>query len=141
MKSEWINALAGGALIGLSATLMLLLNGRVTGISGILNGTLFPTKNEFSWRFSFVIGLLGGGFLLKIYRPESFGSYLPIQTPLIVIAGLLVGFGTIMGSGCTSGHGICGISRFSIRSIIATLTFISAGILSVFFFKNIGIFQ
>ncbi len=139
MNAEWLNALIGGGLIGVAVSLMLLFNGRVTGISGIINGSLKPQKGDFLWRILFILGLFVGGLLLKILRPESFTNTLETQTYLTVVAGLLVGFGTIMGSGCTSGHGVCGISRFSIRSILATVIFISAGILAVILFRKWGV--
>lgn len=139
MNAEWLNALIGGGLIGVAVSLMLLFNGRVTGISGIINGSLKPQKGDFLWRILFILGLFVGGLLLKILRPESFTNNLETETYLTVIAGLLVGFGTIMGSGCTSGHGVCGISRFSIRSILATVVFISAGVLAVVLFRKWGV--
>ena len=130
-----INALIGGVMIGLAVSLMLLFNGRVTGISGILSGLLKPEKNETSWKLSFIIGLIFGAFVLQVLRPEAFVQISSAFWFDYVIAGLLVGFGTLLGNGCTSGHGVCGISRFSIRSIIATITFITFGILSVLLFK------
>ena len=139
MNAEWLNALIGGGLIGVAVSLMLLFNGRVTGISGIINGSLKPQKGDFLWRILFILGLFVGGLLLKILRPESFTNTLETEIYLTVIAGLLVGFGTIMGSGCTSGHGVCGISRFSIRSILATVVFISAGVLAVVLFRKWGV--
>jgi len=139
MNAEWLNALIGGGLIGVAVSLMLLFNGRVTGISGIINGSLKPQKGDFLWRILFILGLFVGGLFLKILRPESFTNTLETETYLTVIAGLLVGFGTIMGSGCTSGHGVCGISRFSIRSILATVVFISAGVLAVVLFRKWGV--
>lgn len=139
MNAEWLNALIGGGLIGVAVSLMLLFNGRVTGISGIINGSLKPQKGDFLWRILFILGLFVGGLLLKILRPESFTNTLETETYLTVIAGLLVGFGTIMGSGCTSGHGVCGISRFSIRSILATVVFIFAGVLAVVLFRKWGV--
>ena len=130
-----INALIGGVMIGLAVSLMLLFNGRVTGISGILSGLLKPEKNETSWKLSFIIGLIFGAFVLQVLRPEAFVQISSAFWFDYVIAGLLVGFGTLLGNGCTSGHGVCGISRFSIRSIIATITFITFGIFSVLLFK------
>ena len=130
-----INGLIGGLLIGLAVSLMLLFNGRVTGISGIVSGLIKPEKNETSWKLSFVLGLILGGFVLQALNPEAL---IQISSALwfdYVIAGLLVGFGTLLGNGCTSGHGVCGISRFSTRSIIATITFIFFGICSVLLFK------
>jgi uncharacterized membrane protein YedE/YeeE len=131
-------ALIGGAIIGLAVSIMLAFNGRVTGISGIISGLLPPSKGDFSWRVLFILGLLTGGVLLRFIRPESFESI--SQNMSLVdygIAGLLVGFGTLLGSGCTSGHGVCGISRLSMRSITATIVFIVFGVISVLAFKLI----
>lgn len=139
MQMDWIYALVGGAIIGLAVTIMLLFNGRVTGISEIVNGMLKPTAGDFLWRFTFVLGLFIGGLILKVIRPEAFSGSLNNSTATVVIAGLLVGFGTIMGSGCTSGHGVCGISRFSVRSIVSTMTFIAAGVLAVVIFRKLGV--
>lgn len=139
MNNEWIWALGGGALIGIAVSLMLYLNGRVTGISGIIYGIINPVRGDRAWRVFFIAGLILGGFILKIFKPEVFLSTLDTPIWTIVVAGLLVGFGTILGSGCTSGHGVCGLSRLSIRSILATLTFITTGILFVTLFKSIGV--
>ena len=123
---QWINSFLGGSLIGISVTLMLIFKGRETGINGILYGTF--SKPDKSWRYLVLIGLILGGVLLQLLFPESLSNSLHHKSPRIVVAGLLVGFGTLLGNGCTSGHGVCGISRFSLRSIFATLTFITAGI-------------
>lgn len=139
MKQEWINALLGGGVIGVAVSLMLLWNGRVTGISGIVNGILSPAKGDTAWRIYFVVGLFLGGLTTKLINPAAFSGALTADTWTTVVAGLLVGFGTIMGSGCTSGHGVCGISRLSPRSIVATLSFIIAGILAVTFFRKLGV--
>jgi uncharacterized membrane protein YedE/YeeE len=130
-----INALIGGVLIGLAVSLMLLFNGRVTGISGIISGVIAPKKNDIIWRIFFIGGLIVGGFILRIIKPEAFVQTSSAYWFDYAIAGILVGFGTLLGSGCTSGHGVCGISRFSIRSILATMIFIFFGICSVFLFK------
>lgn len=132
MNQDWINAGIGGVIIGIAVSLMLLLNGRVTGISGIINGALSPVKDDMLWRVLFIVGLFTGGLTLKIIKPDVFSNELPADTLTTVLAGLLVGFGTIMGSGCTSGHGVCGISRLSMRSILATVTFIVAGMVVVY---------
>ncbi len=132
MNQGWVNAGLGGIIIGIAVSLMLLLNGRVTGISGIISGTLPQTKGDTLWRILFVLGLFTGGLVIKTVKPDVFLNELPTETLTTVIAGLLVGFGTIMGSGCTSGHGVCGISRLSMRSILATITFIIAGVVVVY---------
>lgn len=130
-----MNAIMGGVLIGLAVSMMMLFNGRVTGISGILSGVVKPKKNDLTWRLAFVGGLLFGGFTLLHFKPDSFIQISSATWLDYMVAGLLVGFGTLLGNGCTSGHGVCGISRLSTRSIVATLTFISFGIISVFIFK------
>jgi len=130
-SGEIILALVGGLLIGLSVTIMLLFKGRVTGISGITYNFLTFSTGDWGWRGIFLFGLVVGGFLLRLYFPSSLENTLDYSTSRTAIAGFLVGFGTLLGNGCTSGHGVCGISRFSLRSITATLTFISIGILIV----------
>jgi len=127
-----VSGLIGGLLIGLSAVLLMLLNGKVAGISGIVYGLLARKSSEVGWRVVFIAGLLLGAFIYML----ATGGALPvdIQASLLVmvIAGLLVGFGTRLGSGCTSGHGVVGIARFSKRSIVATLMFFAAAIVTVF---------
>jgi uncharacterized membrane protein YedE/YeeE len=130
-----VNALFGGVLIGLAASLMMLFNGRVTGISGIMAGIIQPKKFDIGWRVSFLSGLLLGGLTLVIFRPEAFIQISSAKWGDYVFAGALVGFGTLLGNGCTSGHGVCGISRFSVRSIMATVTFIVFGMISLLVFK------
>ena len=127
-----VSGLIGGLLIGLATALMMLLNGRIAGISGIVGGLLARNGAEVGWRAVFVVGLLLGAFIYML----AMGGTLPVRVeaslPVMVIAGLLVGFGTRLGSGCTSGHGVSGIARFSKRSIVATLVFMGAGIVTVF---------
>jgi uncharacterized membrane protein YedE/YeeE len=130
-----VNALLGGALIGLAVSLMMLFNGRVTGISGILAGIVRPNKADLDWRVSFLVGLLLGGVALLFLRPEAFVQKSSAVWGDYLFAGLFVGFGTLLGNGCTSGHGVCGISRMSVRSIMATVTFIVFGMLSLLIFK------
>lgn len=125
----------GGVIIGLAATMMLLFTGRVTGISGMVGGILNPSTPDKNWRILFLVGLILGGAFLKLLRPDFFtliSSAMPLD---YVFAGFLVGFGTLLGNGCTSGHGVCGISRFSTRSIVATITFILSGVISVIVFR------
>ncbi len=133
--NSYLLSLFGGVLIGLAVSLMLYLNGRVTGVSNIVGGTLKPIPGDTFWRWSFIAGLLLGGLILKLVYPESFSENFNRSNSTVVIAGLLVGFGTLMGGGCTSGHGICGLSRFSIRSVVATGLFMAFGILSATFFR------
>tara|TARA_B100000902_G_scaffold344361_1_gene349700 strand:+ start:103 stop:531 length:429 start_codon:yes stop_codon:yes gene_type:complete len=128
-----INSLLGGICIGLAATILLFANGRIMGISGILGDIIsFKEKDQISWRIVFVIGVLTGPFVyLMIF--ENFKSEMVADRTLLIQAGLLVGLGTSIGSGCTSGHGICGISRLSIRSIVATFIFVVSGVVTVYF--------
>lgn len=130
-----MNQILGGVIIGLAATIMLLFSGRVTGISGILGGILNRKTQDKDWRIFFIIGLILGGVTLKLLRPDFFTVISSASTIDYMIAGLLVGFGTLLGNGCTSGHGVCGISRLSPRSLVATVTFITAGVISVILFK------
>ena len=123
--------LIGGALIGLSSSLMLGGLGRITGISGIIGyGMSIPKKDDF-WRYFFVLGLITGGAILLKTNPSLFNYQFNFSVWIYIIAGLLVGFGTRLGSGCTSGHGVCGISRMARRSLLATITFIASGIITV----------
>ena len=121
---SFLNAFTGGVLIGLATVIIFLFNGRITGISGIIGGLLKLEKGQTAWRLIFVLSLIAGGAVF----PVIWGSPLAVELNkpgwLYIIAGLLVGFGTRMGSGCTSGHGICGLARFSPRSLAATMTFI-----------------
>jgi len=140
MNQDWVNAMIGGVLIGISVSLMLFWNGRVTGISGIINGILSPVKGDALWRVLFVLGLLLGGVVMGQLNPKVFENTVRSEVWTTVVAGLLVGFGTILGSGCTSGHGVCGISRMSPRSLVATLVFMAAGIAAVYFFRGLGVY-
>jgi uncharacterized protein len=124
------SALLGGVLIGAAASLLLLANGRVAGISSILDGLLVFGRGDWTWRALFVSGLLLAGVGALLFAPERIGAS-PRSLPTLIIAGLLVGIGTKLASGCTSGHGVCGISRLSPRSLIATCTFIALGMLVV----------
>ncbi len=122
-------ALAGGALIGLASALLMLLRGRIAGISGIAGGAMSPDTDDKGWRGMFLLGLLAGGGTLLLAMPQQ------IQAPdqpiwMVLAAGLFVGFGVRLGNGCTSGHGVCGISRFSVRSLVATATFVGVGMIT-----------
>jgi uncharacterized protein len=130
------SALAGGMLIGIATGMFALLNGRVAGISGMVGGLLKPARGDFAWGAAFVIGLCAAPLL---YSRFTTLPALHIDAPLgsLVAAGLLVGFGTRYGSGCTSGHGICGLSRLSPRSLVATLTFMGAGLVTVFVLRHV----
>ena len=131
MSQSIIYGLVGGAFIGTSAILLMLLNGRIAGISGIFSGAIFPQKGDHLWRVAFLAGMVSGGLLAPLLFNISFEFELNASLPVIVAGGFLVGFGTSMGSGCTSGHAVCGVARFSRRSIVATLTFISSGVITV----------
>lgn len=130
-------ALTGGLLIGTSAALMMLLKGRIAGISGIIGGLLHPSYGDASWRAIFLIGMMTAplGMLIVTGRLPQVAAAASDRT--LILAGLLVGFGTRLGSGCTSGHGVCGLARRSRRSLIATLTFMSAGTLTVFVMRHV----
>jgi len=129
-------SLAGGILLGISASLLMYLNGRVAGISGIVSGLLNNVSvTEKAWRAAFVIGVIGGAAIYAYFFPVVIEPREHTTTALLVLGGLFVGFGTAMGSGCTSGHGICGISRFSLRSITATMVFLIAGLVTVYIAK------
>jgi uncharacterized protein len=127
-----ISGLIGGLLIGLATTLMLLLNGRIAGISGIIGGLLTRKGSEVGWRAMFVAGLLLGAFVYMLATGGALPVRIEASLPIVVVAGLLVGFGTRLGSGCTSGHGVSGLARFSKRSIVATSVFMGAGVVTVF---------
>ncbi|CAN0595173.1 MULTISPECIES: YeeE/YedE family protein [Marinobacter] len=128
-------ALAGGILIGLAAASFVLLNGRIAGISGILGGLLTPSTGDIGWRVAFMAGLIGAP-LLWILAADMPPINVEAGYPALIVAGLLVGIGTRYGSGCTSGHGVCGLSRLSPRSLVATLTFMATGFVTVFLIRH-----
>ncbi len=133
---NWLTALLGGILIGSSATLLLAFNGRIAGISGILNGAI-RFSSDASWRWIFLLGMLMGAALYEysiapVPTPRS--SLVPVS---MAIGGFLVGFGTRMGNGCTSGHGVCGLGRLSVRSLAAVLTFLATGFVTVFAVRHL----
>jgi uncharacterized membrane protein YedE/YeeE len=125
-----VMSLLGGIIIGLSALLLLLSSGRVAGISGIFGGFLRMKPGETLWRFAFIAGLVAGGLLLLYLYPQALNFELTYSPAAIMCAGLLVGFGSRMGGGCTSGHGVCGIGRLSLRSIVAVVTFMATGVIT-----------
>ncbi|PLZ05237.1 YeeE/YedE family protein [Fischerella thermalis WC114] len=133
---NWFTALVGGILIGISATLLLAFNGRIAGISGIINGAITFNKDEI-WRWMFILGMLLGGVLYEYElasQPTPKSTFAPVA---MIIGGFLVGFGTRMGSGCTSGHGVCGLGRLSLRSLVAVLTFLTTAIITVFIVRHV----
>ncbi|WP_145520178.1 YeeE/YedE family protein [Yersinia mollaretii] len=141
MTIDWTNftpysALAGGALLGIAITILWLWNGRIAGISGILGGLVQPKTGDVAWRVAFIIGL--------IVSPLAYSLFTELPTieidaglPLLILAGLLVGIGTRYGAGCTSGHGVCGLARFSPRSLVATLSFMFTGFITVWFVRHL----
>ena len=144
MTIDWANftpwaSLAGGVLIGVAAALFVLLNGRILGISGILGGLFQPKAGDASWRIAFLLGLFAAPFAYALLAPAGFITVPTIDAGwgMIVLAGLLVGVGTRYGSGCTSGHGVCGLSRLSPRSLVATLAFMGAGFAVVFLVRHV----
>lgn len=137
MLESILFASLGGAIIGIASSMMLIFNGRVTGISGIYNGILSFIKTDLLWRLAFILGLILGGTVMVAVRPELFVNETGRSLVAVAVAGLIVGFGTIMGSGCTSGHGVCGISRMSVRSLIATASFMGAGFLTASVLKHV----
>jgi uncharacterized membrane protein YedE/YeeE len=142
MRVDWnsftpMASLAGGLLIGVAAAMFALFNGRIAGISGVLGGVLRPVKGELAWRVAFILGLVAA--------PLAYALFASVPEPRIdagwgelVVAGLLVGIGTRYGSGCTSGHGVCGLSRLSLRSLVATVAFMGAGFATVFVVRHLS---
>ncbi len=127
-----LSASIGGALIGLSAVMLMLFNGRIAGISGVFSGAAFAKPGDRSWRIFFVLGLIAAPVLYQFLSGNQPAFDLKAGWPLIILGGLLVGFGTRLGSGCTSGHGVCGMSRLSPRSFLAVGVFMSVGMFTVF---------
>lgn len=142
MNLDWTHftpgtALTGGILLGIASAAFILLNGRVLGISGIVGGLLAPRRADIGWRLSFLLGLLLAPTALTLLAPGLIRApRIDAGTLTLIAAGLLVGFGTRYGSGCTSGHGVCGLSRLSPRSLVATLTFMAAGFATVFVIRH-----
>jgi hypothetical protein len=133
-----VSALVGGAIIGLAAVLLMATNGRIAGISGIAGGLLPPWSGEETrWRVAFLAGLLAGPLAVMALTGAPLDISVSSSVPLMVGAGLLVGFGSALGGGCTSGHGVCGMARLSRRSIAATLTFMATAAATVFFIRHI----
>ena len=125
-----VSALMGGALIGLAASIMLLFNGRIAGISGVFGGLLRPSPGDIGWRAAFIVGLVAAGLGFALVMPDAVTITADRGVGITAVAGIVVGFGVRMGNGCTSGHGVCGLSRFSRRSLVATVTFIFTGMVT-----------
>lgn len=141
MTIDWNNftpwaSLAGGLMIGLASALFLLFNGRIAGISGIVGGLLRPVRGDVVWRLAFAVGIVSAPLLFSAVRPLP-DTEIEAGYPMLIIAGLLVGIGTRYGSGCTSGHGVCGLSRRSPRSLAATVAFMLAGFATVFVARHL----
>ena len=144
MTIDWTHftpwaSLAGGVLLGVASAIFILFNGRVLGISGIVGGLLSPRAGDVGWRVAFVLGMLAAPATFAWLAPAGLVPAPRIEAGYgaVVAAGLLVGFGTRLGSGCTSGHGVCGLSRLSPRSLVATLAFMGAGFLTVFLIRHV----
>ena len=133
----WLPPLLGGLLIGVAATLLLWLNGRIAGISNIVGGLWSARVGDVSWRWLFVAGLLAGGATLALIQPQTFAES-PSSLARLAVAGALVGFGACLGNGCTSGHGVCGLSRRSLRSLVATLVFMSTAMVTVYLTRHVA---
>ena len=135
-----LSSLAGGLLIGLSASILVAALGRIAGISGIIGALLqrpsWKSVSNWGWRLAFIIGMVTAPLIWQLFAPLP-AMQMPSNSVLIIVAGLLVGFGTRLGSGCTSGHGVCGLSRLSLRSLAATLTFIATGAITVFVMRHV----
>jgi uncharacterized membrane protein YedE/YeeE len=141
MTIDWIHftpwtSLAGGLLLGLASALFIVVNGRVLGISGIVGGLLRPQTSDAAWRLSFLLGMLAAPALYWLVAGPV-GATIDAGWGTVVLAGLLVGVGTRYGAGCTSGHGVCGLSRLSPRSLVATLAFMGAGFVTVFVLRHV----
>jgi uncharacterized membrane protein YedE/YeeE len=144
MHIDWLHftpwsSLLGGILLGIAAGALFLNSGRILGVTGILEGLLTPKSEDSPWRFAFLLGMLTAPLIAKLILPADLLHIPRIEASwvMVVVAGLLVGFGTRWGAGCTSGHGICGLSRLSVRSLIATLSFMSTGFATVFVIRHL----
>jgi uncharacterized membrane protein YedE/YeeE len=143
MQIDWIHfspwsSLMGGILLGITAGALFLNSGRILGITGILEGLLAPKSDDSSWRLVFLLGMFAAPLAAKLLLPEGLLHVPRIDASwaMVIAAGLLVGFGTRWGAGCTSGHGICGLSRLSVRSLVATLSFMGTGFVTVFVVRH-----
>jgi uncharacterized membrane protein YedE/YeeE len=128
---------SGGVLIGLAAVALLYFNGRIAGLSGIVNGVLRPKQGDVAWRVVFIAGLLTGALLIRLFHPEAMQIRIDVSLPAIIAGGLLVGLGTRIGNGCTSGHGVCGVGRLAPRSIVASLVFVAAAVATTYVLRHV----
>jgi uncharacterized membrane protein YedE/YeeE len=129
-----VTSVAGGILIGLASVWLLAANGRIAGISGILHGLFAQPPGERPWRIAFIVGLVVAGFLWQAFFPSAAAT---LSLAMMALAGLLVGFGTRIGGGCTSGHGVCGLGRLSLRSLVAVVIFMACGMISTFVMRHV----
>ena len=143
MQIDWLHftpwtSLLGGVLLGVAAGALFLNSGRILGITGIVEGLLRPKSGDASWRLAFLLGLFAAPLVAKLLLPAELihAPRIDANWTMVITAGLLVGFGTRWGAGCTSGHGICGLSRFSLRSLVATLSFMGTGFVTVFVVRH-----
>jgi uncharacterized protein len=137
MSSPWLWALFGGALIGVASALLLLTHGRIAGISGITGRLVLGAASDRAWRLAFLAGLIAAGAVTAVVVPHAIGA--PVRSPLtIIVAGVLVGYGTQLGNGCTSGHGVCGLARFSSRALVAVVTFVTTGAITAMFMGRVS---
>jgi uncharacterized membrane protein YedE/YeeE len=137
MPSAWLLALTGGAMIGAASALLLLTHGRIAGISGISGSLLQPSTRDRGWRLAFLGGLAAAGLVASLVAPSAVGAQVR-PLPIVIAAGVLVGFGTRLGNGCTSGHGVCGMSRLSARSLVAVVTFIATGVVTTILARGVS---
>lgn len=144
MQIDWLHftpwtSLLGGVLLGIAAAFLFLNSGHILGITGILEGILAPKQADSPWRFAFLLGLLASPLAAKFFLPADL-MHMPrvdANWAMVIVAGVLVGYGTRWGAGCTSGHGICGLSRLSVRSLVATLSFMGTGFVTVFVIRHV----
>jgi len=144
MQIDWLHftpwtSLLGGVLLGIAAAVLFLNSGHILGITGILEGVLTPKQADSPWRFAFLLGLLASPLATKFFLPAAL-MHMPrvdANWAMVIVAGVLVGYGTRWGAGCTSGHGICGLSRLSVRSLVATLSFMGTGFVTVFVIRHV----
>ena len=139
MLSQALQSLAGGMIIGIASLGLLYFSGRIAGISGVLAGLISPRTTSLGWRAAFLLGLIGGGLVAYAVSPSAFGAPASLSPYVWGAGGVLVGIGTRISGGCTSGHGVCGIGRLSRRSMVATAVFMATGVATVFLVRQLGV--